>query len=511
NAGVRIRGGYSRANENPKHAFRYFFRAEYGDAELEYPLFGDEGVDEYDKIDLRTSQNYSWSFDGSDLNTMNRDVFSRDTQRDMGQPYTRSRYYHLYINGTYWGLFQTQERSEAAFGESYFGGDRDEYDVVKVAADRGYVIEVTDGTLDGWRQLWDISKIGFTSDENYYKVQGKNPDGSDNPALPVLLDIDNLIDYMLVTFITGNYDAPISNFLSNTSPNNFYAVYHRSGRSGFRFFQHDAEHTMRNHEWATDRTGPYPAGSTFEKSNPQWLHQQLSEQPKYRARFADRVYRHFFHDGALMPHRNIERFLARKQEIDLAIIAESARWGDSKRSSPFTRDQHWLNAINWIANDFFPNRTQMVLGQLRSKGLYPVATPPVLNSETAHVEKGFQLSMWSTGEVFYTLDGADPYEPEVSVSDNKVMLARQVIKKVLVPTTNPGTAWRSSLTFDDSGWRQGSGAVGYESGTGYESQIKIDVGSDMNGKATSCYIRIPFTVDKNEIKDYNIFQLRMLY
>lgn len=511
-AGVRIRGGYSRSNQNPKHAFRYFFRSEYGEAKLKFPLFGDEGVDEFDKVDLRTSQNYSWSFDGSDLNTMNRDVFSRDTQRDMGQPYTRSRYYHLYINGTYWGLFQTQERSEAAFGESYFGGDREDYDVVKVAADRGYIIEATDGTLDAWRLLWDMSKQGFTSNENYYKVQGKNPDGADNPDYPVLLNFDNLIDFMLITFITGNYDAPISNFLGNTSPNNFYAVYNRHARDGFLFFQHDAEHTMRDHEWARDRTGPYPAGNVFDKSNPQWFHQCLSEHPKYRARFADRVYKHLLDDGALTAKKNIDRFLARKEEIDLAIIAESARWGDSKRSSPFTRDEHWLNAINWIINNFFPGRTNMVLQQLRNKGLYPIASPPLLNATTGRVDKGFSLSMLAgSGDIFYTIDGSDPYDPEISQSAGITLVSRQATKHVLVPTVNPGSSWRSRLTFDDSGWRRGVGAVGYENGSGYENDIKIDVGDAMLNGQTSCFLRIPFWVNKSDISDYNVFQLKMYY
>ena len=96
-AGLRIRGGYSRRDFNPKHAFRLFFRSEYGAAKLKYPLFGDEGAKSFDKIDLRTSQNYAWSSGkySGDLNLMNRDVFSRDTQRDMGRPYTRSNYYHL--------------------------------------------------------------------------------------------------------------------------------------------------------------------------------------------------------------------------------------------------------------------------------------------------------------------------------------------------------------------------------------------------------------------------------
>ena len=111
NAGLRIRGGYSRADAFPKHAFRLFFREKYGYDKLRYPLFGEEGVGVFDKIDLRAEQNYSWS-NGQSNNSMVREVFSRDTQRDMGQPYTRSRYYHLYLNGMYWGLFQSQERSE---------------------------------------------------------------------------------------------------------------------------------------------------------------------------------------------------------------------------------------------------------------------------------------------------------------------------------------------------------------------------------------------------------------
>ena len=104
NAGLRIRGGWSRHGDFPKHSFRLFFREKYGTDKLRFPLFGDEGASVFDKIDLRSEQNYAWST-GSSLNSMVREIFSRDTQRDMGRPYTRSRYYHLYINGMYWGLY----------------------------------------------------------------------------------------------------------------------------------------------------------------------------------------------------------------------------------------------------------------------------------------------------------------------------------------------------------------------------------------------------------------------
>lgn len=193
NAGIRIRGGWSRHPDNPKHAFRLFFRNEYGKGKLEYPLFDTEGVTRFDKMDLRTGQNYSWSYPGhfGHYNTMISEVFSRDLQREMGHPYSRSRFYHLYINGVYWGLFQTQERSEARYAESYFGGSSSDYDVIKI--DDGYTIMATDGTTDAYREIWNFCVSGFKADSNYFKLQGLNPDGMRNPSYKVLVDIDNLM------------------------------------------------------------------------------------------------------------------------------------------------------------------------------------------------------------------------------------------------------------------------------------------------------------------------------
>ena len=39
----------------------------------------------------------------------------------------------------------------------------------------------------------DTDPAGLGSDAAYFRLQGKNPDGSDNPAHEVLLDVDNLI------------------------------------------------------------------------------------------------------------------------------------------------------------------------------------------------------------------------------------------------------------------------------------------------------------------------------
>ena len=121
NGGIRIRGGYSRSTGNPKHAFRLFFRAAYGDSKLNYPAFKNQGgANSFDGFDLRTFENYSWSFEGDYRFIALRDQFSRDTQLAQGRPAERGDYYHLYINGQYWGLFDTDERPEASYRGNVF-------------------------------------------------------------------------------------------------------------------------------------------------------------------------------------------------------------------------------------------------------------------------------------------------------------------------------------------------------------------------------------------------------
>ncbi len=210
----------------------------------------------------------------------------------------------------------------------------------------GYTIFATDGNMDAWIRLWMAATNGFAADANYFKVQGLNVDGTPNPAYENLLDVDDLIDYMLVIFFTGNIDAPISAFIGDTNPNNMYAVRNRTGLyGGFRFFAHDSEHTLlhesslgNNDELHRDRTGPFPAGDPIQQgpvtalacSNPGYLFTRLSANAEFRMRVADHVQRQFFNGGVLTTEGCRARFLTRSNEVYGAIAAESARWGDSK-------------------------------------------------------------------------------------------------------------------------------------------------------------------------------------
>ncbi len=521
-AGIRIRGGFSRSGGNPKHSFRLFFRSEYGVSKLEYPLFDDEGVAEFDNLDLRTAQNYAWSLDSSNpgsKNTFLREVFCRDIQGAMGRPYTRSRFYHLYLNGQYWGLYQSQERSEASYAESYFGGDSEDYDVIMTD---GYQTSFTDGSIDMWNHLWDLCEDGFATDEQYYAVQGRRPNGADDPALAVHVDLENLIDYMLGIFFTGNDDAPVT--LGGDRANNFFAIRNRrqDARDGWKFFAYDNEHSLGvSRGLNDDRTATVRAGQSRSHFNPQWLHQKLMAHPEYLMQFADHAHKHFFNGGAMTPENAVALCWSRALEIDLAIIAESARWGDQRpdrTNRPYTKADWWAEVNGYLLETYFPARTQIVVNQLRARGLYPRTEAPQfrVNGAAQHggpIGRTDAVSMNATGEIWYTTDGSDPRVPGTAGGSGieVPLVAEEAPKRVLVPTGPVADAWRGGSDFDDSGWTNGSGGVGFERSTGYEPFFQIDLQDAMYGVNASCYIRIPFEVAEADLDELSGLALRVRY
>ena len=412
NAGIRIRGGYSSTSRNPKHSYRLFFRSEYGDAKLKYPLFGNEGVDEFDKIDLRTSQNHSWAFENSRRNTLLRDIFCRDLQGKSGHHFTKSRYYHIYMNGMYWGIFMTQERAEGRFGASYFGGKSEDYDVIKAM---GWMkpTEVTDGNLDLYRELFERTLDWSGDNSDYFALLGLKPDGLVDPNGKTLVDADNLIDYMLGIFYTGSNDEAAA--WGGRSTNNFFCMIDHDNPTGFKFFRHDAEHSM-DAGWE-DRTAPANDKKFRELPwfNGQTLHERLSKNEEYRMRFADHVYRHFYNGGSMTPGNSIELMSTRVNELQAAIPAEAARWGNTTSQSP----EMWQRNVDYLLRRWLPTRRDKVTQQLRNRSLYPDLAPPVVKSNGAVIDQrkwgaapGTMITLENSdnerGTIFYTTNSTDP-------------------------------------------------------------------------------------------------------
>jgi hypothetical protein len=348
-------------------------------------------------------------------------VFARDLQGELGDPYTRSRNYHLFLDGQYWGIYMTQERVQEDYAATYFGGEPEDYDVVKHGVFDGGGTQIAEGNDLAWRQLFDLAQGLANSPtllaNNYWTMQGLNPDGTRNTDLPVLLDVDNLINYWLIIVYTGGFDTGISRFLGENEANNWQGVYNRVTKDqGFQFFIHDNEHSLGAEEGGSlhgtqfiDRTGPFNAGnqSNYAYFNPVYLHQDLLAHPDYRQRIIEKVGEYFFNDGPMTPAASIARMQERISEVEPAIIAESARWGDSKRSTPLNKSD-WQLEINWLLNTYVPTRTSTVINQLVADKLW--VSLPSLSPPGGNVPPGSTLTISGAiaGTIYYTTDGSDP-------------------------------------------------------------------------------------------------------
>ena len=233
-----------------------------------------------------------------------------------------------------------------------------------------------------------------------------------NGTYSLHVDIENLIDYMLDIFIAGNRDAPVT--LSGSSANNFYAIRNRDLRlrQGWKFFAYDSEHSMLSAN--EDRTITVSAGSQISHFNPQWLHQKMMVNPDYRMKFADRAHRHMFNNGVMTTERATDLLLARAAEIDMAIIGESARWGDQRSDrthNPYTKAHWWAEVNGFLVETFLAGRRNVVLNQLRNRQLYPNAEAPTFSRHGGHVADEYTLTMSApAGTIYYTIDGTDPYQ-----------------------------------------------------------------------------------------------------
>ena len=461
NAGVRIQGGASRGAGNKKHSFRLKFKSEFGPSKLDYPMFAENvvgagAVEKFDTISLRAGFNDRFT----DTNaTLLQDRWAAETQLAMGGAGTHGSFVHLYVNGLYWGLYNSLERPDESFAASYFGGSKNDYDVYSIEG-------LKEGNSDGWNELWSTVSASPI----------------DYAAVEQILDVPAFIDYLILNQYGGNWDWP---------QNNWWASYNRADPDGkWRWHSWDAEGCLRDTNG--NRVNQY--GSRLGA-----IYQRLAQVDEFKLLFADHVQRHLFNDGVLTTEANIARLDAMAAVIDRAIVGESARWGDGyndSRNPPVNRDDHWIPRIDWLRNTYFPNRGETVLQQWRNAGLFPEVNVPQLNQHGGQVESGFDLTM------------------SVSVSqvyEDTVVLPEFTQARYLVPTDNHlGTTW-TEWGFNDDSWGEGQTGIGYEnSPADYAALINTQVRpQDVHPQANTIFVRIPFEIDDLDVVDH--LTLRMKY
>ena len=449
NCGVRIHGGVSRINSfTPKHSFSLLFREMFGASKLDFPLFTNSTVRKFDQLVVRGSSTDSMAVqDGPSVNgepwprwtrdeaSQMRDQWMRDAQNDLGHASAHGVYVHLYLDGLYWGLYNLAERPDDSFAQEYYGGQKEEFDVIS---------DVTDlhaGDWTTWNQMMSLASAGLDTVAAMQRIQGNNPDGTRNPAYPVYLDLTNLVDYMILHIASGADDWP---------DHNWWAIRRRGASSeGFRFLVWDQELTNNSLERTKNSHNPYPLFAEVNFGNsPAFLYSKLRANPEFRSLFADRIQKHMFHQGKLSVSNNIARWQKIHNEIDHAVVGESARWGDYRRPlQPYKREVEWVSNQTWMVTTYFPSNHAIALTRFRNANLYPSLGTPIFNQFGGSVSNGFALTITHTnggGFIVYTLDGSDPRGPGGIIASGATFYSQPVA--LTSPTLvrarfNNGSAW----------------------------------------------------------------------
>jgi len=372
NTGIRHTNG-GIGNTYAKKTMRLYFQEQYGLPKFKCDLFSDApysdfAANEFDKINLRYGSqdnivDSNWGQIGNTVFLRNR--WGYDSQLAMGWDSPHGTYMHVYINGEYNGMYHVHELPDESFQEAYRGGKKEEYDIIK----NGDVVEGTDAAwIAASAKLFGGDYTGFAED----------------------VDIENFIDYHLLSWYQGNTDWN----------KNWYMARRRAPGEKFQFFQWDLDKTLLD----TYDNSQISLSVGFNIS-------LVTPNSDFDIIMRDRIYKHFFRDGALTTQKATERFQYRVSQIRKGVIAETARWGSSQAD--------WLNNVDWYLNDFFPNRSNFLLSELVNMDYYPTFDPPVYSQFGGQVFPGFQLTLLNPnnqGTIYYTTDGTDPRAPGGSIS-----------------------------------------------------------------------------------------------
>jgi hypothetical protein len=404
NAGLRVQGGVGRTTIIPKHSFRLFFKGKYGAAKLEYPLFSDSPVTSFDTVILRAGMNRSYAGKLREprvhlnLTTYTRDEWLRSSQIAMSGIGSHGMFVHLYINGLYWGVYNVVERPDASFMSSYLGGEKEEWYVVNHSGP-------VSGSGDRFETLHRLADArGLEDPDKYAEIRQ-------------YIDIAHFIDYVILNFYSGNEDWGLTNW--------YAGIRNPDGKA--KYYSWDGELTWIDGAWLYSS----PPGARIIRTEE--LIRALMQNHDFKMEFADRMYKHLFHNGALTDANSRARWQKINEPINLAIIAESARWGDVRYEEPISRAD-WLNAYENVLAQMDGN-VEKWIALTREAGYYPPIDPPAFNRHGGQVAIGFEVTMVAPeGTTYYTTDGSDPRLPVTGLTASTVSIYQSPL--VLTTTTH---------------------------------------------------------------------------
>lgn len=386
--GLRLQGGdFIRGRHLPnkpvpwsKYSFRLYFRGLYGESRLNYQMFPDLPLDEFEHVVLRAGMNDS-------INPFICDELCRRLYRDLGHASSRGVLVNLLLNGESQAYYNPVERIDINFLRSRHGGGT-EWDLV---AQFG---EIREGDVNEWNRFKRLMiSRDMSVPSNYAKAVE-------------MMEIGNFIDYIMLCIYVDMDDWPY---------NNWRASRERKARAKWRFYIWDAERSfgtdgkqMLGRQRRVVTSNNLTQGALTSGADIARLFRSLMVSPEFRLRFADRVQMRYFNNGVLTD----EHVALRHRELT-------------------DKMKHVLPDMSpYIGDVWIPRRRDIVMRQMASVGIQLSQNAPRFSQHGGSVPAGYRLGITApAGKIYFTADGTDPREPSANIYESPIAVERHVTVK----------------------------------------------------------------------------------
>ncbi|MGM9551499.1 MAG: CotH kinase family protein [Clostridia bacterium] len=424
---MKVSGNGSRSE--PKKSLRVYFKKTDPTQSklLEYDLIPGDGVEVYSKVTFRISD---WR------NTNLRDPLAQRVAANTRVDTAWSTPMVLFLNGEYWGLYECREQYDKDYLEEHYGIDGDNI----VFLDRDWTLPLDYTEYNGLTYIdrleysegpEDDNKDGILG-ETYYRTQWAyvkslvldNDFTSDEvyEEFCSVVDVDNLIDYMIVYIHAGNDDWPGNNmkFWRVTEESIDPNVYGMDGK--WRFMVHDFDISYENSSHETLYLSTMQKDDNSLARHPKFatdLFEGLFKNEDFRNEFAQRS---MVYLRTIMSGKSISKVveeLAKEREAGKA--ADIARWNIGSL-------QDWKNNVNYLKTFAldrptpFRNQYMNVFNTYYDAGITGTVLFNVSGDECyiagGKVNDGSELKMFSGIPV--TIKAKNSYI--VAIGDNKAIV-----------------------------------------------------------------------------------------
>ena len=435
---------WSFTNLLEKPSFNLWWRGEYGEEQLSYPVFGED-------YPVRSFRHLRLPGGHNDMpNPYVKDELVRRIFIDMGRQGSQGSFHPVFVNGRFAGIYNLCERVREPFMQAHFGG-AGQWDVIQ----RG---EIANGDNVAFQQM--LARID---------AHAAQTTAANYAAVEEILDIEALIDYLLLYCWAGTGDWPHNNWIASRerAPGGKWRWFPWDAEGAFGGFSKTLGYNIFTQDLLTDING-----ANRELCR---VYSSLRRNAEFRLKFADAVNRHLCNGGALTDARltaGKTRVAAEYQPL-LGYILSAAvnegffnEWVNS--SAIDKRDVLFRSAVLTVSGMATEQGYQLP-GQnlwpaLEGRGSWQAPLPPHFSQHGGTVPAGFALTIGHTVSaadrtadnpfrpagsqtppnrvIYYTTDGQDPRAEGGALSSSAAgftgaltLPARQTVVKARIRNT----------------------------------------------------------------------------